>query len=70
MLNGPLPIHYVSRNNLYRHRILDARKSVPLIGLETIHDWVVVTDYIQENAKRFKYPFLLMTGSDDQIVNN
>ena len=67
---APLAIHKVCRNKQYMRSVITQKKSVPLISLGLIDSFIKNHDRVMTYARQVKYPYLMVLGEKDSIINN
>ena len=70
VIGGPISIHKLSKSKIYLRQILQTRKSVPLLSLGLASSVITTQEKCMANARRVTYPYLLIIGEKDEIVNN
>ncbi len=70
VLMAPLPVHKVTRNKQYVRQIIAQRKATPFLTCSLIHSFIVNLDRVALNSVKVTYPYLLILGEKDAIVDN
>ena len=69
-LSGPLPLHRVCKSKVYMRQQMLGRKAHPLLSLGLASSCFNAQDRLMANATKVNYPYLLVLGEKDLIVNN
>ena len=69
-MQGSVHVHRISSNHRYAEKALTQIRSFTLINIEGVADMVDSCDCIQNYASQFKYPFLMLLGSEDRVISN
>lgn len=70
VLAGPLPLHKVCKKKIYMRQMLQQRKAHPLLSLGLASSIFTNQERAESNARKITYPYLLVLGEKDEIVNN
>ena len=69
-MQGTVMVNRVSQTGSYIRKVLMGRKSITIIGLKGVVNLLDSLENLQSHAAKFSYPFMLMQGSEDNIVSN
>lgn len=69
-LAAPLHFHKVCKKKVYMRQMMQQRKAHPLLSLGLVSSFVSNQDRVFANARKVTYPYLLVLGEKDEIVNN
>lgn len=70
VLFAPLQVHRVTRNKQYVRQIIAQRKATPFLTCSLIHSFNVNIEKVAKSSERVAYPYLLILGEKDSIVDN
>lgn len=65
-----LPIHKICRNKPYMRMVLQTRKANPFMTAGLMNSWIKNHDRVATFAHKVNYPYLLLLGEKDVIVDN
>jgi alpha-beta hydrolase superfamily lysophospholipase len=70
VLVGGLALHRITRNKTYVRLITNGRKATPLLTAGLISSFNRNIDLVAKNASKVNYPYVLILGEKDVIVDN
>ena len=70
VINMEIPLHKVTRNRNQHLSVLQTQKGAPLASLGFMVSVIRMQDLVHAKAKSTTYPYLLVLGDKDIIVNN
>jgi hypothetical protein len=70
VIAAPMSFHKVCKKKIYFRHMLQQRKAHPLLSLGLASSMITNQERALRNAKRVCYPYLLVLGEKDEIVNN
>lgn len=70
VVNSELPVHRLTRNRQYMRSFLLNPKSIPYISLGLCSSMFTNINRVKTYANNVSYPYLLLLGEKDSIVNN
>lgn len=70
VLIGPLALHKITRNKAYVRTFYTTQKATPLMSACLTASFIRSIDSIQKNAAKVNYPYQLILGEKDVIVDN
>ena len=70
VINSDMPLHKVTRNRTYHRVLIGTTKAVGLNSLGFPVSCLRMMDLLHAKAKYVTYPYLLVLGEKDIIVNN
>jgi alpha-beta hydrolase superfamily lysophospholipase len=70
VLVGGLALHRITRNKTYVRMVINSKKATPLISAGLINSFNRNCDLIAKNASKVDYPYILILGEKDVIVDN
>lgn len=65
-----LPIHKICRNKQYMRQAITTRKSNPFMTAGLVDSWVKNHERVATFASKVNYPYLILLGEKDVIVDN
>jgi alpha-beta hydrolase superfamily lysophospholipase len=70
VLAAPLQLHKVCKKKIYMRQMKQQRKAHPLLSLGLISSFISSQDRLMAFARKVTYPYLMVLGEKDEIVNN
>jgi alpha-beta hydrolase superfamily lysophospholipase len=70
MLNAPFELQALSRNRPFLRKALQSTKVGTFLDANGAVCFIDACKLIQEEASKFRYPFLILTGELDTAINN
>lgn len=70
VLVGPLALHRITRNKTYVRTFINNNKANPLMSASLVCSFQRNTELVAKNAAKVDYPYLLILGEKDLIVDN
>ena len=67
---APLPLHKVCRDRRYMRTLVPSRKATPFLSMGLCASFLRNHDRVLTYANDVKYPYLMVLGEKDEIVNN
>ena len=65
-----LPIHKICRNKQYMRQVIQSRKANPFMTAGLMDSWIKNHDRVATFANKVNYPYLILLGEKDVIVDN
>ena len=70
VINAEIPLHKVTRNRNHHMSVLQTTKGAPLCSLGFLVSVLRMQGLVNAKAKSITYPYLMLLGEKDIIVNN
>jgi len=67
---GAMPLHKICKSKMYMRQIITDKKANPLASIGLASSFISNQDRVMTYAKQVSYPYLLVLGEKDVIVNN
>lgn len=67
---APLNLHKICKKKVYTRQLVMQRKAHPFLSLGLASSFITSHERLMANARKVTYPYLLVLGEKDEIVNN
>jgi len=67
---APLCLHKICRKKAYVRQLVQQKKAFPFLSLGLVSSFITNHDRVITHANKVNYPYLLVLGDKDEIVNN